>query len=102
MKHSDWLRLQIEGEKLCALLRQHNYRGQFISYRKLKLWLDAITVLIQKTKTLDELWQLGLWIRQECKKFNYAEPVVEYLRCVWAKHRDNLRRLSSEPRQIMV
>lgn len=26
MKHSDWLRLQIEGEKLCALLRQHNYQ----------------------------------------------------------------------------
>ncbi|MEQ8463255.1 hypothetical protein [Coleofasciculus sp. E1-EBD-02] len=26
MKHSDWLRLQVEGEKLCALLRQHNYQ----------------------------------------------------------------------------
>ena len=76
--------------------------GQFISYRKLKLWLDAITSLIHKTQTLDELWQLGLWIRQECKKFNYAEPVVEYLRCVWAKHRDNLRRLSSEPRRRIV
>ncbi|MEQ9238093.1 hypothetical protein [Coleofasciculus sp. E2-BRE-01] len=67
--------------------------GQFISYRKLKLWLEAITSLIQKTKTLDELWQLGLWIRQECKKFNYAESVVEYLRCVWARHRNALRRL---------
>jgi hypothetical protein len=26
MKHSDWLRLQSEGERLCATLRQHNYQ----------------------------------------------------------------------------
>ncbi len=26
MKHSDWLRLQSEGESLCATLRQHNYQ----------------------------------------------------------------------------
>jgi hypothetical protein len=28
MKHSDWLRLQSEGESLCATLRQHNYQCQ--------------------------------------------------------------------------
>jgi len=26
MKHSDWLRLQSEGESICATLRQHNYK----------------------------------------------------------------------------
>ncbi len=26
MKHSDWLRLQSEGESICATLRQHNYQ----------------------------------------------------------------------------
>ena len=26
MKHSDWLRLQSEGENICATLRQHNYQ----------------------------------------------------------------------------
>jgi hypothetical protein len=26
MKHSDWLRLQAEGESICATLRQHNYQ----------------------------------------------------------------------------
>jgi len=26
MKHSEWLRLQSEGESLCATLRQHNYQ----------------------------------------------------------------------------
>ncbi|MEQ8971625.1 MAG: hypothetical protein RIE73_14680 [Coleofasciculus sp. C1-SOL-03] len=43
---------------------------------------------------MDELWQLGLWIRQECRKFNYTQPVVEYLRSVWAKQRDDLRSLA--------
>jgi hypothetical protein len=26
MKHSDWLRLQAEGESICVTLRQHNYQ----------------------------------------------------------------------------
>jgi hypothetical protein len=26
MKHSDWLRLQSEGESICATMRQHNYQ----------------------------------------------------------------------------
>jgi hypothetical protein len=26
MKHSDWLRLQSEGESICVTLRQHNYQ----------------------------------------------------------------------------
>jgi hypothetical protein len=26
MKHSEWLRLQSEGESICATLRQHNYQ----------------------------------------------------------------------------
>ncbi|MEQ9548128.1 MAG: hypothetical protein RIM23_00690 [Coleofasciculus sp. G3-WIS-01] len=68
--------------------------GQFISYRKLKLWIEAIIALIQKTTTLDELWQLGLWIRQECRKFNYTQTVVEYLRSIWAKQRDDLGSLA--------
>lgn len=70
--------------------------GQFISYRKLQLWLEAIVSLIQKTTTLDELRQLGLWIRQECKKFNYAQSILEYLRGVWAKRRDELRNLPNQ------
>lgn len=67
--------------------------GQFISYRKLAMWIEAIASLIQTCATLDDLWQVGLWIKQECEKFEYAKPVLEYLRSVWAKHRDYLRHL---------
>ena len=71
--------------------------GQFISYRKLAMWIEAIASLIQKSSTLDDLWQVGLWIKQECEKFEYTKPVLEYLRSVWAKPRDYLRDLQ-EPR----
>jgi hypothetical protein len=67
--------------------------GQFISYRKLAIWLKAIASIIQTCTTLDDLWQVGLWIKQECEKFDYDKPVLEYLRRVWAKHRDYLRNL---------
>ncbi len=71
--------------------------GQFISYRKLAMWIEAIASIIQTCATLDDLWQVGLWIKQECEKFEYAKPVLEYLRSVWAKHRYYLRHLQ-EPR----
>ncbi len=67
--------------------------GQFISYRKLAMWIEAVVSLIKKSTTLEDLWQIGLWIKQECDKFEYDKPVLEYLRRVWAKHRDYLRDL---------
>jgi hypothetical protein len=67
--------------------------GQFISYRKLAMWLEAVVSIIQTCTTHDDLWQVGLWIKQECEKFDYDKPVLEYLRRVWAKHRDYLRDL---------
>jgi len=67
--------------------------GQFISYRKLAQWLESIVQLIHETPTFDELWQLGLSIKQETEKFDYSKPILEYLRDIWAKHRDYLRNL---------
>jgi hypothetical protein len=67
--------------------------GQFISYRKLAMSIEAVIALIQTCATLDDLWQVGLWIKQECEKFVYDKPVLEYLRRLWARHRDYLRDL---------
>ncbi len=67
--------------------------GQIISYRTLTMWIEAVLSLIQTCATFDDLWQVGLWIKQECEKFDYDKPILEYLRRVWAKHRDYLRNL---------
>jgi hypothetical protein len=72
-------------------VHRHDKGGQFISYRKLAQWLESIVQLIQETTTFDDLWQLGLWIKQESEKFDYTKLVLEYLRDIWAKHRDHLR-----------
>jgi len=74
-------------------VHRHDKGGQFISYRKLAQWLESIVQLIQETTTFDDLWQLGLWIKQESEKFDYTKVVLEYLRDIWAKHRDYLRRI---------
>ncbi len=42
---------------------------------------------------MKQIHELGLWIKQECEKFDYDKPMLEYLRRVWAKHKDYLRDL---------
>ncbi|HBL13658.1 MAG TPA: hypothetical protein DD379_20120 [Cyanobacteria bacterium UBA11162] len=39
MKHRDWLRLQFEGEKICAILRQKGYQCQK-QPRRLSWWVS--------------------------------------------------------------
>ncbi len=83
----------VKAQKWAYVLFVHrrDKGGQFISYRKLILWLEAIAKIIQNSTNLDDLWQIGLWIKQECEKFEYAKPVLEYLRNIWAQHRKYLR-----------
>lgn len=85
--------LIVRAERWAYVLFVHrcDKGGQFISYRKLAMWLAAIVSLIQACTTIEDLWQVGLWIKQESEKFDYDESVVEYLRRIWAKHRDYLR-----------
>ncbi|HEY9665315.1 MAG TPA: hypothetical protein V6C91_00845, partial [Coleofasciculaceae cyanobacterium] len=67
--------------------------GQFISYRKLAMWIKAVVTIIQTCTTLEDLWEVGLWIKQECEKFDYEKSTLEYLRSAWAKHREYIGNL---------
>lgn len=89
----------VKAQKWAYILFVHrrDKGGQFISYRKLILWIEAIAKIIQNSTNLDDLWQIGLWIKQECEKFEYAKPVLEYLRNIWAQHRKYLRSRRSDP-----
>lgn len=70
--------------------------GQFVSYRELARWLIKIARMIQTSPTLQDLKQLGLWIKQESVKFEdkYSPNVLQYWRQLWAKRRDELISLS--------
>jgi hypothetical protein len=85
--------VRIESWAYVLFVHRCDKGGQFISYRKLALWIEAVVAIIHKSTNLEDLWQIGLWIKQECEKFEYAKPVLEYLRSIWAKHRDYLRGL---------
>jgi hypothetical protein len=82
--------VKVECWAYVVFVHRCNKGGQFISYRKLALWIAAVVSIIQKSTTLQDLWQVGLWIKQECEKFDYDKPVVEYLRRIWAERRDYL------------
>lgn len=88
----------VKAQKWAYVLFVHrrDKGGQFISYRKLILWIEAIAKIIQNSTNLDDLWQIGLWIKQECEKFEYTKPVLEYLRNIWAQHRKYLRSVSEQ------
>jgi hypothetical protein len=51
--------------------------------------------MIQLSPTLEDLNQLGLWIKQEAEKFEerYSASALNYLRQLWAQRRDELRSL---------
>ena len=64
--------------------------GQFISYRRLTAWIDAIAQLIQACTTLAQLDDIGVLLYRELKRFNYDELQRRYLRQTWSQHRDRL------------
>ncbi|MCA1995131.1 MAG: hypothetical protein LDL41_24240 [Coleofasciculus sp. S288] len=92
MKHTDWLRLQTEGENICAVLRQQNYQclkqtrrlswkitKEGISY--LLTWLPAPVsewslIPNQTTPTREKLWNL---VQSTLKAFREGE-VITYQR----------------------
>jgi hypothetical protein len=48
--------------------------------------------MIQTSPTLEDLKQLGLWIKQESVKFEgrYSAKTLDYLRKLWVQRRDEL------------
>ena len=81
--------LRVENWSCVVFVHRSDRGGQFISYRKLAMWLEAIVTLIRNCHSLKQLKQVGLWIKQECIKFKYYnELILEYLRSVWIERRD--------------
>jgi hypothetical protein len=66
--------------------------GQFLSYRKLQHWLNAIAYQIQKCSACPELRSLWLAIEEDCKKHKnqYNTKSQSFLDQIWTKRRDSL------------
>ncbi len=66
--------------------------GQFISYRALEQWKNAIAHQIQKSPNLEELQRVGIAIKRDAEKYakQYRQEAIEFLRQRWAIRRDEL------------
>lgn len=59
--------------------------GQFISYRKIEKWKNAVACQIQKCVTLEEMQRLANTIRRDWQKHNkqYEDVVLRFLERIW-------------------
>jgi len=66
--------------------------GQFISYRKLQQWLNAVACQIQNCSTWQQLRQLWQTIEEDCKKHKnqYDAEHHRFLCKIWTKRWDTL------------
>lgn len=66
--------------------------GQFISYRKLEKWRNAVACQIQKCVTLGELQQLTNAIRRDWKKYKkqYEDMVLRFIERILQQSRESI------------
>jgi hypothetical protein len=66
--------------------------GQFISYRRLEEWRNAIAHQIQTSPNLSELSQLATSIQQDSRKFKkqYCQKTLDFLRQMCIQRQDTL------------
>ncbi len=76
--------------------------GQFISYRKLQHWLNAVACQIQNSSTCQQLRQLWLAIEEDCTKHNkqYDAKSQPFLHQIWTKRWNNLAECVARAREI--
>ncbi len=70
--------------------------GQFISYRQMEQWKNAIACQLQKCSTQQQLQHLWNTIEQDNTKHNkqYADAVLPFLKKIWAKCQETSPNLS--------
>jgi hypothetical protein len=79
--------VRIECWAYIIFVHRQDRGGQFISYRKLQQWQNAIACQIQNCSSCQELRLLWLAIEQDCKKHNkqYNNKYQPFLSQIWTK-----------------
>ncbi len=84
--------LRVERWAYVVFVHRKGRGGQFISYRKLQQWLNAVACQIQNCSTWQQLRQLWLAIEEDCKKHNkqYNNQQQQFWCKIWTKRWDIL------------
>jgi hypothetical protein len=83
---------RVESWANVVFVHRRDRGGQFISYRRLEEWRNAIAHQIQTSPNLSELSQLATSIQQDCRKFNkqYCQKTLDFLRQMCIQRQDTL------------
>jgi hypothetical protein len=84
--------LRVECWAYIIFVHRGDKGGQFISYRQLRQWLNAVACQIQNCSTWQQLRSLWLAIEQDCKQFKkqYDEEYHPFLGKIWTKRWNKL------------
>jgi hypothetical protein len=79
--------MRIECWAYIIFVHRGDKGGQFISYRKLQQWQNAVACQIQNCSSCQELRSLWLEIEEDCKKYKkqYNKKYQPFLCQIWTK-----------------
>ncbi|MDP8962740.1 MAG: hypothetical protein M3O33_01900 [Cyanobacteriota bacterium] len=85
--------LRIECWAYLVFVHRQDKGGQFISYRKLQQWQNAVACQIQNCSTSQQLRLLWMAIEDDCKKHKkqYNNKYQPFLYTIWTKRAETLR-----------
>ncbi len=83
---------RVESWASVVFVHRRDRGGQFISYRRLQEWQNAIAYQIQTCPNLSELSQLATSIKQDSRKFKkqYCQQTIDFLRQMCIQRQDTL------------
>jgi hypothetical protein len=92
LKIPKYLMVRIECWAYVIFVHRTDRGGQFISYRQLRQWQNAVACQIQNCSTWQQLRSLWLTIEEDRQKHNnqYDDEHYPFLCKIWTKHWDNL------------
>lgn len=93
LKISKHLIVRIECWAYVLFVHRQDKGGQFISYRQLRQWLNAVACQIQKCFTWQQLRSLWLAIEADGKQYTsqYDDKYHPFLCKIWTKRWNTLR-----------
>jgi hypothetical protein len=83
---------RVESWASVVFVHRRDKGGQFLSYRRLQEWQNAIAYQIQTSPNLSELSQLVTSIKQDSRKFKkqYCQQTLDFLRQMCIQRQDIL------------
>jgi hypothetical protein len=83
---------RVESWANVVFVHRRDKGGQFISYRRLQEWQNAIAYQIQTSPNISELSQLATSIKLDSRKFKkqYCQQTLDFLRQMCIQRQDTL------------